>query len=241
MTGREAYDIFQSIVDNYTDEYVSEVKFSRLFNTASLKLLSNELLPFENRERRMATDEPKVSIENTQINLEDWGPLVHYDTATPIVGGNITLSSIELTLPDSVKRDEAGLIATEKPKIRHILSLRVSTDGVSYVGARWRRHNDRIVVDNDPFREPTTEYPIYYNAQNSWRVQPTSFLTCLATFIREPVFFWYEGAGSGNNVDPELSDSMCERVIHLAAKMSGLSHRDAELVNNITSIEDVST
>ena len=241
MTGREAYDIFKAIVDNYTDEYVSEIDFSRLFNTAQKLLLDKELLPFENPERRTANTPPRVSIENSQKVLEDWNQVVIYDASVPISAGSVTLSLLEAAFPDSVKRDEVGVIATEKPKIRHIMSLRVSTDGTTYVGARFRRHNDRIVVENDPFRKPTTTYPNYFVANNTWRVEPVDFIQAYATVVREPVFMWFESNGSGNNVDPELSDTTCIRIIHLAAELSAISHRDNALAGNLEQIRHVAT
>lgn len=237
MTGREAYDIFQSLRDEFTDEYVSREDFSRFFNTAQKMLLNKELLPFE--AKRESGEPPRISIENSQKQLEDWDALVSYDAATPIIAGAITLSNIEATFPDSVKRDQAGIIATEKPKILHVLTLQVSTDGVNYVGAKWRRHNDRVEVNRDPFRMPNLEFPSYYNSVNGWRVYPVTFVQSLATVVREPIFMWFESNGSVNNIDPELKDSTCIRVIKLAVELSAMAHRDQQLAGNIEQIRHV--
>lgn len=222
MTGREAYDIYFNTVDVFRDEGTTEEEFSRFFNTAQYQLLDEDLSVLKGLDLR-----EQRNIELTQQIYSQWTPCIHEDLPlTASASGVAGYQSLNTNFPNTVIRDNDGVIETKKPQLRHIMSVAREDSGGVKRPCKWVRFNDKEVVEGNPFRKGTERWPWYYQGDTSIYVYPESAAQLSVSVLREPIHMWFESVGSGNNVDPELPDSTCHRVIKRAIHLTGVNIRE---------------
>ena len=238
MTIGEFRKSFNVIIDDCRADQGTDYEFSCLFNTAQSLVLSDLIYGENDRTKVSEYSEPKYAFENTQHNVEEILPLVHYydEDCKPYLftddKGRIAFDELRDTFPDEVRYDEDGNISYRgKPEICHVASLaRYGSGGKRFV--KWFRHNEFQKQCNNPLWEPTDKYPasIYYN--DYIQIWPKEKSMVSVSVVRQPV-----SVSLSMGIDPEMPTKFLNMVLFKMLELKGISNREYQIVQAAQAVE----
>lgn len=228
MTIVEARERFNRLIDEVRQDEGTDYEFSSLMNFAAGLVVQELLFPDKNPELRRI-----YSFDSNSHSAAELQHLVtHFSHShEPYLFtddyGRVHFSDIQSHFEDDVVYNESGnLVERRKPDVMHISALGIYHDG-TVRPVKWASHNEYQSMINDPFWKPTLKYPLRIDYQDVFKILPDGKFMLDCMVVRRPKMMWLL---DGVSIDPDLSDSVMEKVLLKAVQLKGIEQRDYQLL-----------